>query len=212
MGIGIAKEVDTPVPDGAVIALPMMLKDTQTASDRITLKIQYGEGSTNGASARPKSAPGKRTSAKDAEPEDDEVAEKNRMQFVELLLKTREIASGSTYEDAIDILKHKEEWNLLDEQTRRECFEIFVEYLDKPHKKDKKHDKKKKEKHKTKDEDEAAAADAASPEATRKRRRDRERKESASAERQRKGKREKKDTEKERDRSQSGRRRDGKRR
>merc|ERR1711920_958979 len=128
-------------------------------------------------SARPKSAPTKshRTSSsppaakaakgKDAGDEPDGDAEKNRMQFVELLLKTREIASGSTYEDAIDILKHKEEWNLLDEQTRRECFEIFVEYLDKSHEKDKKHDKKKKDKHKAKDEDEAAVADAASPEA-----------------------------------------------
>merc|ERR1712217_796734 len=136
---------------GAVIALPMMLKDTQTSSDRIMLKVQYGEGSTNGASARPKSAPGKRTSAKDAAPEDDEVAEKNRMQFVELLLKTREIASGSTYEDAVGILKDSAEWKLLDDKTRRECFEIFVEYLDKPHKKKKDKEDEKDNKDKGKD-------------------------------------------------------------
>merc|ERR1712039_769242 len=142
--IGIAKEVDTPVPDGAVIALPMMLKDTQTSSDRIVLKVQYGEGSTNGASARPKSAPGKRTTAKDAEPDGDEVAEKNRMQFVELLLKTREIASGTSYDEAMRLLKDQSAWRVLDDQTRRECFEIFVEHLGSSSKKEKKDKSKKK--------------------------------------------------------------------
>merc|ERR1719401_3134245 len=68
------------------------------------------------------------------------------MQFVELLLKTREIASGSTYEDAVGILKDSAEWKLLDDKTRRECFEIFVEYLDKPHKKKKDKDEKKSKK------------------------------------------------------------------
>merc|ERR1719291_1517968 len=184
-----------------------MLKDTQTASDRITLKLQYG---ANGASARPKSAPGKRTSAKDAEPEDDEVAEKNRMQFVELLLKTREIASGSTYEDAVGILKDSAEWKLLDDKTRRECFEIFVEYLDKPHKKKKDKDEKKSKK-KGKDEEEAPAAEG-SPEAGRKRKKDKERKESGSAERGRRGsKKEKRGDDKERERSKD-RDRDRKRR
>merc|ERR1711920_773723 len=130
----------------------MMLKENQMQGDRVTLRVQYG----NGAAARPKSAPGKRTTAKAAEAEDDEVAEKNRMQFVELLLKTREIASGSTYEDAVGILKDSAEWKLLDDKTRRECFEIFVEYLDKPHKKKKK-DKEDKKGKKGKDDDEADA-------------------------------------------------------
>merc|ERR1712151_1089870 len=120
----------------------------------ITLRIQYS-GGMNGAAARPKSAPGQRTAAKADEAEDDEVAEKNRMQFVELLLKTREIASRSTYEDAVGILKDTAEWKLLDDKTRRECFEIFVEYLDKPHKKKKK-DKEDKKGKKGKDDEEAA--------------------------------------------------------
>merc|ERR1712217_862481 len=189
---------------GAVIALPMMLKDTQTSSDRIMLKVQYGEGSTNGASARPKSAPGKRTSAKDAEPEDDEVAEKNRMQFVELLLKTREIASGSTYEDAVGILKDTEEWKLLDEKTRRECFEIFVDYLDKPHKKKKK-DKEDKKSKKGKD-DEEAAADGAKEEG-RKRKKDKDRKESEEADRKGGKKDKERERSKDRDRDRDRKRR-----
>merc|ERR1712083_80017 len=154
----------------------MLLKENQSDSDRITLRIQYS-GGLNGAAARPKSAPGKRTAAKADEAEDDEVAEKNRMQFVELLLKTREIASGSTYEDAVGILKDTAEWKLLDEKTRRECFEIFVEYLDKPRKKKKK-DKEDKKGKKGKDDEEAA--DEAKEEG---RKRKKERKESDEADR-----------------------------
>merc|ERR1712060_411195 len=120
------------------------------------------------------------------EPEDDEAQEKNRMQFVELLLKTREIASGSTYEDAVGILKDSAEWKLLDDKTRRECFEIFVEYLDKPHKK-KKDKEEKKSKKKGKDDDDPPAAADGSPEVSRKRRREKDRKESGSADRGRKG-------------------------
>merc|ERR1711941_264772 len=104
------------------------------------LQIKYGAagpGAVIAASAKPKAPPAARTNSdppaakangmQDQDDDGDEVAEKNRMQFVELLLKTREIGSGTTYEDAVGILKDSAEWKLLDDKTRRECFEIFVE-------------------------------------------------------------------------------------
>merc|ERR1712083_1164237 len=86
-------------------------------------------------------------------------AEKNRMQFVELLLKTREISSGTNYEAAMKLLQGQPAWRAVDEQTRRECFEIFVDHLGSNHKKEKKKDKgkNKKEKNRHKDDEDAPA-------------------------------------------------------
>merc|ERR1712183_500515 len=103
---------------------------------------------------------------------------KNRMQFVELLLKTREISSGTTYEEAMRLLDKQSAWRVVDEQTRRECFEIFVDHLG-SNKKDKKKDKakQKKDKNRPKDDEvappckESPAAAEASPDRARKRRR-----------------------------------------
>merc|ERR1712060_485494 len=110
----LTKGVDAPVPDGAVIGVPMMLKDTETSSDRTWLQIKYGAtgpAAVVAASAKPKAPPAARTNSdppaaktngtQDQDDDGDEVAEKNRMQFVELLLKTREIASDTSYDEAM---------------------------------------------------------------------------------------------------------------
>jgi len=67
---------------------------------------------------------------------------------VELLLKTREVNAGTTYEAARELLRSSSPWHAVDEATRKECFEIFVEHLGNHanQKKDKKKDKKKKHK------------------------------------------------------------------
>lgn len=91
----------------------------------------------------------------DGSPSDhDEAAEKSRLQFVELLLKTKEVSAGTAYEDARKLLSSAPAWHAVDEQTRRECFDIFVEHLashqsqKKEKKKDKEKDKDKSRKHK----------------------------------------------------------------
>jgi len=65
----------------------------------------------------------------DDEDGDDEDGEKTRTQFVDLLMKAKEISAGTTYEDAEGLLSKRAAWKAVDEQTRRECFEIFVDHL-----------------------------------------------------------------------------------
>lgn len=56
-------------------------------------------------------------------------AKKNRKRFVELLQKTREITASSTYDEAERFFGSLPAWDAIDEQTRRQCFDIFVDQL-----------------------------------------------------------------------------------
>merc|ERR1719375_2697113 len=65
--------------------------------------------------------------------EQDEDVEKNtkrnRKRFVELLQKTREVTAKTSYEDAKKLLSVSPAWDAVDDTTRRQCFEIFVDQL-----------------------------------------------------------------------------------
>merc|ERR1711937_889993 len=56
-------------------------------------------------------------------------AKKNRKKFVELLQKTREVTARTKYDDAEKLLRDVPAWDAVDETTRRQCFEIFVDQL-----------------------------------------------------------------------------------
>merc|ERR1712178_530101 len=56
-------------------------------------------------------------------------AKKNRKRFVELLQKTREVTASTTYEQASKLLGSSSAWEAVDEHTRRQCFDIFVDQL-----------------------------------------------------------------------------------
>lgn len=80
---------------------------------------------------------------KDEEEEDgDRDDGESREAFVDLLMKTKAISVGTTYEEAESLLSKKPAWKAVDAKTRKECFDIFVEHLDGVgHKKKKKKDK-----------------------------------------------------------------------
>ncbi|CAE7594570.1 unnamed protein product [Symbiodinium pilosum] len=61
--------------------------------------------------------------------DEDPDGEKTRTQFVDLLMKAKEISAGTSYEDAEALLSKKAAWKAVDEHTRKECFEIFVDHL-----------------------------------------------------------------------------------
>jgi len=91
--------------------------------------------------------------------DDDEDGEKDdgetREAFVDLLVKTKSISVGTSYEEAEQLLCKKSAWKAVDAQTRKECFEIFVDHLDGAgNKKKKKKDKGKKNKKKKHQDDE----------------------------------------------------------
>lgn len=67
--------------------------------------------------------------AKEQEEENEKAAKKNRKKFVELLQKTRDVTATSTFEEASKILSGSSAWDCIDEQTRKQCFDIFVEQL-----------------------------------------------------------------------------------
>merc|ERR1712050_246143 len=54
---------------------------------------------------------------------------KNRKRFVELLQKTREVTANTTYEQASKLLGSSSAWDAVDEHTRKQCFDIFVDQL-----------------------------------------------------------------------------------
>eukprot|EP00930_Biecheleria_cincta_P058558 TRINITY_DN44374_c0_g1_i1.p1 TRINITY_DN44374_c0_g1~~TRINITY_DN44374_c0_g1_i1.p1 ORF type:complete len:300 (-),score=72.77 TRINITY_DN44374_c0_g1_i1:147-1046(-) len=160
---------DTQIFHGTEILVPFHLKATQRPEDRAWMRVTFddaeigappGEGKQNGAAPRTKESDDKDGSDdEDGEEEDEEDGEKTRMQFVDLLMKTREISAGTTYQDAEEILSKKPQWRAVDEQTRKECFDIFVEHLgshssSKKKKKDKEKGKTKKRKHKGSDDEE----------------------------------------------------------
>lgn len=243
----LVKNTNEPVPDGATLLVPMMLKAALTSNDRAWLKVEFQDPPPPGEHEKPRppaptqtreelaapevqtapvrqqppgAAPAPRAAAPAAaqapardgsasDQDEDKDAEKSRMQFVELLLKTREVSAGTTYEEARRLLASSPAWDAVDEQTRRECFEIFVEHLGNHNSKKKKKDKGKgkKEKRRHREEDEAAPQkDVVPPEAPKvKRRKDPERKGGGgSGSPHRKSKRDKKGRDKSRGRSAGG--------
>lgn len=166
------KNSDENLPNDASILVPMLLK---AGGERSWLRVRILEGdeaTKAQAEAKARGPPTKaRTSVKPAAPkaaavegsdgseeegEKEEDTEKARVRFVELLLKTREVNATTSYEDARRLLSSEAAWDAVDESTRKECFEIFVEHLGAHanQKKDKKKDKgKKKKKEAAEDED-----------------------------------------------------------
>lgn len=67
--------------------------------------------------------------AREAEEDADKNAKKNRKKFVELLQKSREVTAKTTYEKAGKLLGADAAWKAVDETTRRQCFDIFVDQL-----------------------------------------------------------------------------------
>merc|ERR1719161_1862813 len=56
-------------------------------------------------------------------------AKKSRKAFVELLQRTREVTAATTYEMTGDQLGDNPAWRAVDDRTRRQCFDIFVDQL-----------------------------------------------------------------------------------
>mmetsp|Transcript_77174 Transcript_77174/g.213954 ORF Transcript_77174/g.213954 Transcript_77174/m.213954 type:complete len:259 (+) Transcript_77174:1-777(+) len=151
--VHLDKRVDTPLQDGSVILVPMLLKVTQDPNDRAWLKVDI-EGTTMESADEP---------AGKGNGQSEEDIEKARMRFVELLLQTREVSAGTTYEEAKKLLGSSADWHAVDESTRKECFDIFVEHL-RTHQSAKKKDKKKgKEKEKGKKHKKGGQEDDAEP-------------------------------------------------
>ncbi|CAE7556512.1 PRP40A [Symbiodinium pilosum] len=67
--------------------------------------------------------------AKEVEEDADKVAKKNRKKFVELLQKSREITAKTSYEKAGKLLGSSPAWEAMEDATRRQCFDIFVDQL-----------------------------------------------------------------------------------
>jgi len=170
------KRADEHLPDGSVLLVPMLLKVSQQASDRAWLKVEYltdAEAAANsvpapaadGKSHKSRKAAAAVQVAREENGSDasnngehagngnsGEDTEKSRMRFVELLLKTKEVSAGTSYEEAKKLLGSSTDWHAVEENTRKECFDIFVEHLG-SHTGSKKKDKKKgkdKEKDKSK--------------------------------------------------------------
>merc|ERR1712194_599233 len=132
--VHLEKKVDAVVADGAQILVPMLLKVSQKQEDRAWMRVTYGgPGKSEGSQPAKKSKSEKKK--KEAPEVSEEEQEQARLQFVELILKTKEVNAKTT-----------------DEATRKECLDIFVQHLGKDQgskKKDKKKgkDKDKKKKH-----------------------------------------------------------------
>merc|ERR1712194_250541 len=56
-------------------------------------------------------------------------AKKNRKRFVELLQKSRDMTATTTYDQAAKLLGSSSAWESVDDSTRRQCFDIFVDQL-----------------------------------------------------------------------------------
>eukprot|EP00434_Breviolum_minutum_P001380 symbB.v1.2.001213.t1/scaffold66.1/size357995/16 len=67
--------------------------------------------------------------AKEAEEDAEKVAKKNRKKFVELLQKSRDVTAKTSYEKAAKLLGSSPAWEAMDDATRRQCFDIFVDQL-----------------------------------------------------------------------------------
>jgi len=67
--------------------------------------------------------------AKEQDEDMEKSAKKNRKRFVELLQKTREVTASTTYDMAEKLLGSVSAWDAVDETTRKQCFNIFVDQL-----------------------------------------------------------------------------------
>mmetsp|Transcript_176421 Transcript_176421/g.560380 ORF Transcript_176421/g.560380 Transcript_176421/m.560380 type:complete len:342 (+) Transcript_176421:717-1742(+) len=67
--------------------------------------------------------------AKEQDETQEKLAKKNRKKFVELLQKTREVTAKTTYDVAEKLLRTNSSWDAVEEDTRRQCFSIFVDQL-----------------------------------------------------------------------------------
>lgn len=157
----VDKRADVPLQDGSVLLVPMLLKVSQAASDRGWLRVEF-EGKAGDADTSRRAAvasvPAPQVAAasagaangRGADAGGEADVEQCRMRFVELLLKTREVSAGTTYEEAKVLLSSSSDWHAVDESTRKECFDIFVEHLGSHQSQKKKEKKKGKEKDKDK--------------------------------------------------------------
>lgn len=166
--IHLDKRADIPLQDGSVLLVPMLLKVSQSSNDRGWLRVDFDgpakagdtvpaelsisrRGATAPAQGQQAGPPGGSSNGRGASDGAGEAdVEQCRMRFVELLLKTREVSAGTTYEDAKKLLSSSSDWHAVDESTRKECFEIFVEHLGSHQSQKKKEKKKGKEKDKDK--------------------------------------------------------------
>mmetsp|Transcript_67255 Transcript_67255/g.132468 ORF Transcript_67255/g.132468 Transcript_67255/m.132468 type:complete len:250 (+) Transcript_67255:248-997(+) len=153
----LEKRVDVAVQDDSVILVPMMIKVNTDPNLRAWLKVDVEETTMESADVSKPAKANKSAKNRSAEPApaaqeavSEEDAEKARTKFVELLLNTREISAGTTYEEAKKLLASSDGWHAVDEGTRKECFDIFVEHLGSHQSSKKKDKKKKKEKGKEK--------------------------------------------------------------
>jgi len=67
--------------------------------------------------------------AKEQDEDAEKNAKKNRKKFVELLQKTREVTAKTTFEQATKLLSSSAAWDCVDDATKRQCFDIFVDQL-----------------------------------------------------------------------------------
>lgn len=67
--------------------------------------------------------------AKEQDADVEKNAKQNRKKFVELLQKAREISGKTTYDMAEKLLGGTSAWDCVDAQTRKQCFNIFVDQL-----------------------------------------------------------------------------------
>merc|ERR1719183_2698535 len=67
--------------------------------------------------------------AKEQDADVEKNAKKNRKRYVEMLQRTREVTARTTYEDAQGLLGDSPAWEAVDDDTRRQCFDIFVDQL-----------------------------------------------------------------------------------
>lgn len=149
--VQLTKQADEPVLHDSVLLVPMMLKADASESDRAMLRVHFDNPSeAAGVGAASGEAP---AANGDGSGEEDDV-EKNRMRFVDLLLKTREVNASTTFEDARGLLEKDPAWTAVDEDTRKECFDIFVEHLGSHSKKKDKKKGKEKDKGKKKEKEE----------------------------------------------------------
>merc|ERR1711879_877825 len=98
----LQKNTDEPLLNGCEVWVPMMLKENAPPSERGVFIVQYLKGGAADAETpQPPAA---------TEEDGDADAEKKRMQFVELLLKTREVNAGTKYEEAKALLGTNAAW------------------------------------------------------------------------------------------------------
>mmetsp|Transcript_37929 Transcript_37929/g.57196 ORF Transcript_37929/g.57196 Transcript_37929/m.57196 type:complete len:333 (+) Transcript_37929:75-1073(+) len=166
--VNLVKQVDTVVPDGSTLVVPVMLKADQTDSDRKKFKVTISrapEAADSKVQVREESEEEKDEEPNGKADDDDEEAANDedednkeddqgaREQFANLLQDEPGVSGETTYEEAREMLGDKPAWNAVADDVRRECFETFVSFLKSVEEKSNKKRKKKKSKKDKKDKD-----------------------------------------------------------